>query len=81
MAQSEVRVTATILDGRELATRLRVQLTEEAARFADTHDRRARLTLALVGSNPTAALLHRAGRARGRTDRAGCWPCGRSLRT
>lgn len=49
-------MTATILDGRELAARLRTQLTEEAARFSDTHHRRARLSLALVGSDPTAAL-------------------------
>jgi methylenetetrahydrofolate dehydrogenase (NADP+)/methenyltetrahydrofolate cyclohydrolase len=49
-------VTATILDGRELAARLRVLLTEEAARFADEHGRRARLTLALVGADPTAGL-------------------------
>lgn len=49
-------MTATILDGREFASRLRAQLTEEAARFADTHSRRARLTLALVGSDPTARL-------------------------
>lgn len=54
--QSEGCVTATILDGRELAARLRAQLEEEAIRFADTHSRRARLTLALVGSDPTAAL-------------------------
>jgi methylenetetrahydrofolate dehydrogenase (NADP+)/methenyltetrahydrofolate cyclohydrolase len=49
-------VTATILDGRELAARLRAQLTEEATRFADTHHRRARLALALAGTDPTAAL-------------------------
>jgi methylenetetrahydrofolate dehydrogenase (NADP+) / methenyltetrahydrofolate cyclohydrolase len=49
-------VTATILDGRELAARLRSQLTGEATRFADTHSRRARLALALVGADPTAAL-------------------------
>ncbi len=49
-------MTATILDGRELAARLRTQLAEEATRFSDTHHRRARLSLALVGSDPTAVL-------------------------
>ena len=49
-------MTATILDGRELAARLRPQLTDDATRFADTHGRRARLTLALAGTDPTAAL-------------------------
>jgi len=49
-------VTATILDGRELTARLRAQLTEEAERFADIRSRRARLALALVGADPTAAL-------------------------
>ncbi len=56
MNQSEGRVTATILDGRELASRLRVQLAEEATRFASAHHRSARLALALVGADPTAAL-------------------------
>ena len=49
-------MTATILDGRELTARLRAQLTEEAERFADIRSRRARLALALVGADPTAAL-------------------------
>lgn len=49
-------MTATILDGRELAARLRPQLVDEATRFADTRGRRSRLTLALAGADPTAAL-------------------------
>lgn len=49
-------MTATLLDGRELAARLRPRLVEDAIRFADTHGRRARLALALAGADATAAL-------------------------
>lgn len=49
-------MTATLLDGRELAALLRPRLVEDAIRFADAHDRRARLALALVGADATAAL-------------------------
>ncbi|HEX9036750.1 MAG TPA: bifunctional 5,10-methylenetetrahydrofolate dehydrogenase/5,10-methenyltetrahydrofolate cyclohydrolase [Ktedonobacterales bacterium] len=49
-------MTATILDGRELAARLRASLTAEAVKFADTRGRRARLTLALAGTDATAIL-------------------------
>lgn len=49
-------MTATILDGRELAARLRAQLTEAAARYATERGRRARLSLAQAGTDPTATL-------------------------
>jgi methylenetetrahydrofolate dehydrogenase (NADP+)/methenyltetrahydrofolate cyclohydrolase len=45
-----------MLDGRALAAQLRDLLTNEAARFVTAHQRRARLALALVGGDPTAAL-------------------------
>lgn len=47
---------ATVLDGRTLAAALRARLTEEAARFARAHGRRAALALVGVGEDPTAAL-------------------------
>lgn len=49
-------MSATVLDGRELAASLRALLTTESGRFAEQRHRRARLALALVGSDPTAAL-------------------------
>jgi methylenetetrahydrofolate dehydrogenase (NADP+) / methenyltetrahydrofolate cyclohydrolase len=49
-------VNATMLNGRELAARLRVELADEAQRFAERRGRQAHLTLALVGSNATARL-------------------------
>ena len=49
-------MTATILDGRALAARLRPQLEVDAARFTKRHGRRARLTLALAGADATAGL-------------------------
>jgi methylenetetrahydrofolate dehydrogenase (NADP+) / methenyltetrahydrofolate cyclohydrolase len=49
-------MSATILDGRQLAAALRGRLTEEAARFASAHGRRATLVLVGVGHDPTAAL-------------------------
>lgn len=49
-------MTATILNGRELAARLRAQLTDAAARFAAERGRRARLSLAQAGNDPTATL-------------------------
>jgi methylenetetrahydrofolate dehydrogenase (NADP+) / methenyltetrahydrofolate cyclohydrolase len=45
-----------MLNGRELAARLRVELADEAQRFAERRGRQAHLTLALVGSNATARL-------------------------
>jgi methylenetetrahydrofolate dehydrogenase (NADP+) / methenyltetrahydrofolate cyclohydrolase len=49
-------MTATILDGRVLATALRERLTREAARFAERRGRRAKLALVAAGEDPTAAL-------------------------
>ena len=49
-------MNATMLNGRELAARLRVELADEAQRFAERRQRPAHLTLALVGSNATARL-------------------------
>jgi methylenetetrahydrofolate dehydrogenase (NADP+)/methenyltetrahydrofolate cyclohydrolase len=49
-------VNATLLDGRELAARLREELAGEAQRFAERSGRQAHLTLALVGSDATARL-------------------------
>ena len=49
-------MSATILDGRQFAAALRGRLTEEAARFASAHGRRATLVLVGVGHDPTAAL-------------------------
>jgi methylenetetrahydrofolate dehydrogenase (NADP+)/methenyltetrahydrofolate cyclohydrolase len=48
--------SATILDGRDLAARLRVELAREAQRFAEKRQRLAHLTLMLVGSDATARL-------------------------
>jgi methylenetetrahydrofolate dehydrogenase (NADP+)/methenyltetrahydrofolate cyclohydrolase len=45
-----------MLNGRELAARLRAELAREAQRFAERRQRPAHLTLALVGSNATARL-------------------------
>jgi len=45
-----------MLNGRELAARLRVELADEAQRFTERRQRPAHLTLALVGSNATARL-------------------------
>ncbi|HEY7850686.1 MAG TPA: bifunctional 5,10-methylenetetrahydrofolate dehydrogenase/5,10-methenyltetrahydrofolate cyclohydrolase [Ktedonobacterales bacterium] len=49
-------MNATMLNGRELAARLRAELAREAQRFAERRQRAAHLTLALVGSNATARL-------------------------
>ena len=49
-------MNATMLNGRELAARLRVELADEAQRFTERRQRPAHLTLALVGSNATARL-------------------------
>ena len=49
-------MNATMLNGRELAARLREELADEAQRFAERRQRPAHLTLALVGSNATARL-------------------------
>ncbi len=49
-------MTATLLDGRDLAARLRVELAEEARQFAGRRQRAARLALILVGSDATARL-------------------------
>ncbi len=49
-------MSATILDGRALASAMRVRLSGEAARVAELRGRRAKLTLVAVGDNPSAAL-------------------------
>lgn len=49
-------MNATLLDGRELAARLRLELASEAQRFAERRGRLAHLCLALVGSDATARL-------------------------
>ncbi|MFI5272005.1 MAG: bifunctional 5,10-methylenetetrahydrofolate dehydrogenase/5,10-methenyltetrahydrofolate cyclohydrolase [Ktedonobacterales bacterium] len=49
-------MSATILDGRELAATLRATLTGEAARLTRLRARRANLTLVLAGDNPSAAV-------------------------
>ncbi|HEX8996333.1 MAG TPA: bifunctional 5,10-methylenetetrahydrofolate dehydrogenase/5,10-methenyltetrahydrofolate cyclohydrolase [Ktedonobacterales bacterium] len=49
-------MSATVLDGRGLAARLREELAREAQAFAERRQRRANLTLVLAGSNPTAQL-------------------------
>ncbi len=49
-------MSATLLDGRDLAARLRVELAREGQRFAERRQRQAHLTLALVGSDATARL-------------------------
>jgi methylenetetrahydrofolate dehydrogenase (NADP+) / methenyltetrahydrofolate cyclohydrolase len=49
-------MTAQVLDGHAIASRLRERLTDEAARFARERDRRATITLIGVGDDPTAAL-------------------------
>lgn len=47
---------ATLLDGRELAARLRARLTEEAARVVRARGRPAQLILVAVGENATTLL-------------------------
>ncbi len=49
-------VSATMLDGRGLAARLRAELSGQAQRFAARRQRPAQLALALVGSDATARL-------------------------
>lgn len=49
-------MSATILDGRDLARRLRAELADAARRFTQERDREARLALALVGADPTAQV-------------------------
>ncbi|WIG60034.1 MAG: methenyltetrahydrofolate cyclohydrolase / methylenetetrahydrofolate dehydrogenase (NADP+) [Ktedonobacterales bacterium] len=49
-------MSATMLDGRELAAALRATLTAEAARIAHERGRRAHLTLIASGDDPTATL-------------------------
>ncbi|MBF6589161.1 MAG: bifunctional 5,10-methylenetetrahydrofolate dehydrogenase/5,10-methenyltetrahydrofolate cyclohydrolase [Ktedonobacterales bacterium] len=54
--KSMVGMSAMLLDGRELAARLRARLTTEAARVADERGRPANLTLVGVGEDATARL-------------------------
>lgn len=54
--EREQTVTAILLDGRDLAARLRVELAQEAQRFAARRQRAPHLTLAIVGSDATARL-------------------------
>lgn len=49
-------MSAKLLDGRDLAARLRGELSQEAQRFAEQRQRQAHLSLALVGSDATARL-------------------------
>jgi methylenetetrahydrofolate dehydrogenase (NADP+)/methenyltetrahydrofolate cyclohydrolase len=49
-------MSATILDGRELAAELRAQLTGEAARLARLRGRRPRLTLVLAAEHASARV-------------------------
>ncbi len=49
-------MTATLLDGRDMAVRLRVELGREAQRFAERRQRLAHLALVQVGADPTARL-------------------------
>jgi methylenetetrahydrofolate dehydrogenase (NADP+) / methenyltetrahydrofolate cyclohydrolase len=49
-------MSATLLDGRELAAHLRARLAAEAARVSEERGRPAHLTLVEVGADPTAAL-------------------------
>lgn len=49
-------MNATLLDGRELAARLRLELASEARRFAKRRGRASHLCLTLVGSDATARL-------------------------
>lgn len=49
-------MNATLLNGRELAARLRLELASEAQRFTERRGRLAHLCLALVGSDATARL-------------------------
>jgi methylenetetrahydrofolate dehydrogenase (NADP+)/methenyltetrahydrofolate cyclohydrolase len=49
-------MTATLLDGRALAARLRARLTAEAARVAEERGRAASLALVAVGDDATALL-------------------------
>ena len=49
-------MSAKVLDGRDLAARLRVELAQVAQRFAERRQRAAHLALALVGSDATARL-------------------------
>ena len=52
----EKAVSAIVLDGRDLAARLRVELAQEAQCFAEQRQRAAHLALMLVGSDATARL-------------------------
>src|SRR5690348_11618965 len=49
-------MSATLLDGRELAAHLRARLAAEAARVSEERGRPAHLTLVEVGADPTAGL-------------------------
>ncbi|MGZ6388305.1 MAG: bifunctional 5,10-methylenetetrahydrofolate dehydrogenase/5,10-methenyltetrahydrofolate cyclohydrolase [Ktedonobacterales bacterium] len=49
-------MSATILDGRVLASQLRAQLMAEAARLAEERGHRPSITLVAVGADPAAAL-------------------------
>ncbi len=49
-------MSATLLDGRALASAMRQRLSGEAARVAQDRGRRAKLTLVAVGDNSSAAL-------------------------
>ena len=62
-------MNATMLNGRELAASLRVELAREARRFARRRQRQAHLALALVGDDPTARLY--ADQVARASDRAG----------
>ncbi len=49
-------MSAILLDGRDLAARLRVELAHEARLFSERHGRAAQLALVVVGTNATARL-------------------------
>src|SRR5215469_1598892 len=49
-------MSATLLDGREMAAHLRARLAAEAARVTEERGRPAHLTLVEVGADPAAAL-------------------------
>jgi methylenetetrahydrofolate dehydrogenase (NADP+) / methenyltetrahydrofolate cyclohydrolase len=54
--EGRLPMSATILDGRELAATLREQLNGEAARLTRLHGRHPSLTLVAVGDSPAALL-------------------------
>lgn len=56
VSERENTVSAIVLDGRDLAARLREELAHEAQQFAERRQRTAHLALALAGSNATARL-------------------------